>query len=668
MKLHPRISFDAIKTNSVYTRTNLVTIRNMAKPYEDTPGEWRQTKEKQRSFEELVERILIARMAGKPVIWSMGAHVIKNGLSRYVIEMVRNGIVTHVAGNGATSIHDFELAFLGETSEDVARAIEDGSFGMWEETGRFMNEAIQQGTAEQVGYGVSLYRYLNRYPERFPHYDDCVFVQCQHSNIPYTCHISIGTDIIHQHPIVDFKALGSTSGRDFGTMCQSVAEMSEGGVFLNFGSAISGPEIFLKALTVCRNQGLPMASITAANFDIVPVFQEIVPQRSESDYYYRPRRNFLDRLSQIGGQGYLFHGLHQVTIPNLFHRVLELKRERGLEFPGYSRVEKLSPDRIQLFTVADRPADLKVEQLEVREACTVEHPWPSSSDPIFQTFVKRIQEARRQGGEVLLSLGGNVIGSRVSPDLCELIERGFITHLAMNGAGAFQDLELAAFGQTEEIDTDALRNGTLGMWKEPGELLHRALREGYAQGYGYGESLMSHISKHPELYPYRQYSLLYACSRQGIPCTVHVTLGTDAIQQHPDVDFAVQGDASGIDFKIYASTVTRLNGGVYANFGSTVTGPEVLLKALSIARNLGYPVHRITTANFDIVKLGDFHRNVGYEDWDYYYRPRKNIIHRPTSLGGEGFHFEGLHVQTIPALRQALLDDEQEMEGHSHDT
>src|SRR5690606_25232116 len=114
--------------------------------------------------------------------------------------------------------------------------------------------------------------------------------------VPYTCHISIGTDIIHQHPIVDFELLGQTSGQDFSIMCQSVSEMAEGGIFLNFGSAISGPEIFLKALSLCRNQGLSMSPITAANFDIVPVFEAPLPGKSDSDFYYRPRRNFIDRL------------------------------------------------------------------------------------------------------------------------------------------------------------------------------------------------------------------------------------------------------------------------------------------------------------------------------------------------------------------------------------
>ncbi|WP_208607663.1 hypothetical protein [Paenibacillus pectinilyticus] len=659
MESSKQLSFDAIKTNSVHTRTNLVTIRNMARPYDELSEDWPHAPHEQEHFQQLVDEIVKTRAAGKPVIWSMGAHVIKNGLSRYIIEMVRHGILTHVSGNGATSIHDFELALLGETSEDVARSIEDGSFGMWEETGRYMNEAIQQGSSSGIGYGESLFRYLDQHPERFPHYDDCVFVQCQRSGIPYTCHISIGTDIIHQHPIVDFEALGRTSGKDFEKMTQSIAEMKDGGVFLNFGSAISGPEIFLKALSICRNQGLKMSPIVAANFDIVPVFENPVPPVTDPEYYYRPRRNFIERLTQVGGQGYLFHGLHQITIPQLFEQVLRKKQELGIDFPPYVHKENLSQEQVNLFPVASRSASFSVEHL-VSDKSKPKMDWPKAVDSDFCNFVIRIKEARKNGHEVLVNLGGNVIGSGVSLEICDLIEQGFITHLALNGAGAFQDLELAAFGQTEERDDHSLKDGKLGMWREPGELLHTALREGYATGLGYGQSLMNHMEANPDLYTYRRYSLIHACSQKGIPCTVHVTLGTDAIQQHPDVDFAIQGGASGRDFKIYANTVTRLDGGVFINFGSSVTGPEVFLKALSIARNLGFAVHRITTANFDIVQLGDYHRKVSYGDWDYYYRPRKNIVHRPTSLGGEGFHFEGLHQQTIPALSNILLNTMEE--------
>ncbi len=645
----PQLPFDDIRTNSVHTRTNLVTIKNMARPYEDEPQSWPTDPSAAQAFDALIEKIVQARAAGKPVVWSMGAHVIKNGMSRYIIEMVRHGFLTHVSGNGATSIHDFELAFLGETSEDVAASIEDGSFGMWEETGRYMNEAVQQGDAAALGYGESLYRYLERNPQRFPHYDDCVFVQCQRAGVPYTCHISIGTDIIHQHPIVDFHALGATSGRDFDTICQSIAGMERGGVFLNFGSAISGPEIFLKALSLCRNAGLQMDDITAANFDIVPARADRTPSERESEYYYRPRRNMVERLRGIGGEGLLFHGLHQVTIPQLFHRLLRRKQELGLAFAPVAYKSRLDPAKRVLFPVAQRSDRLHVGELSKPDPWAPLQ-WKDAEDEPFAELIASLQQARQGGYPVLVNLGGNVVGSGVNLFLTDLIRQGRITHLAMNGAAAFQDFELAAFGHTEERDADALAQGRLGMWREPGDLLHAVLARGYGSGMGYGESLMLAMEEYPERFPHRDSSLLHACLKQGNACTVHITIGTDAIQQHPAVNFATQGGASGRDFHQYAHTVSRLDGGAFLNFGSTVTGPEVFLKALSISRNLGYPVQRIITANFDIVRLGDYHVKVGYEDWDYYYRPRKNIIHRPTSLGGKGYHFEGLHQETIPAL------------------
>lgn len=650
----PLLSFEGIKTNSVHTRTNLVTIKNMAKPYEDKPEPWPTNPSAGQAFDALVEKIVRTRAAGKPVVWSMGAHVIKNGMSRYIIEMVRHGILTHVSGNGATSIHDFELAYLGETSENVATAIEDGSFGMWEETGRYMNEAIKQGMAAGWGYGESLYRYLERNPERFPHYEDCVFVQCQLAGVPYTCHISIGTDIIHQHPIVDFQALGATSGRDFETMCQSIAGLEQGGVFLNFGSAISGPEIFLKALSLCRNAQLTMKDIVAANFDIVPAQGESIPSESESEYYYRPRRNMVERLRGIGGEGHLFHGLHQATIPQLFRRVLKRKEELGLTFAPLTYGKKLDAAKRTLFPVTERADRLHAGRL--REPDRLEPSlWKEAESQPFAELIAGLKTARQNGNAILVNLGGNVVGSGATPYLIDLIRQGYIRHLALNGAGAFQDFELAAFGHTEEADADSLARGRLGMWQEPGYRLHAALEYGYEKGMGYGESLMLAMEELPDQFPYRDSSLLYACLKQGIPCTVHITIGTDAVQQHPATNFATQGGASGRDFRQYAHTVSKLDGGAFLNFGSTVTGPEVFLKALSIARNLGHPVHRIVTANFDIVRLGDYHGKVGYEDWDYYYRPRKNIIHRPTSLGGKGYHFEGMHQETIPALWRKLI-------------
>lgn len=317
------LSFADIRTFSVLTRHNLVSIDNMAKPDVDPVPEWDAP-----GFAELVDAIIAARKRNRPVIWSMGAHVIKMGMSRYIIELVRRGIVTHVAGNGASSIHDFELAFLGATSEDVASSIEDGSFGMWEETGRYMNEAIQEGVKRGLGYGAGLAAYTIDRAERFPHLNDCVFAQTYRFGVPYTCHISIGTDIIHQHPAVDFAALGLASGIDFEIFCTSVLELS-GGVLLNFGSAVSGPILFKRALAVAHNTGRPVREFVAANFDIRPLCGITLDEDAAS--YSTPSEEALIRLPEIlGGVGYAFHGLHQVTIPNLYARIVaRWGREHG---------------------------------------------------------------------------------------------------------------------------------------------------------------------------------------------------------------------------------------------------------------------------------------------------------------------------------------------------
>ncbi|HEY5584561.1 MAG TPA: hypothetical protein VIK78_08720, partial [Ruminiclostridium sp.] len=220
VKIKGQLDFANIKTYSVKERHNLVTIDNMKKPGLAEVPEWSSD-----DFEELVENIVEARRNGRPVIWSMGAHVIKNGMSRYIIDLVKRGLITHISSNGAGSIHDFELAYNGGTSEDVPAAIEDGSFGMWEETGRWMNEALQAGAKEGLGYGESLAVYIEKNGDRFPYKEDCVLYQAYKNEVPATYHIALGTDIIHQHPIVDFAAIGATSGVDFHKMCYSVSKL-----------------------------------------------------------------------------------------------------------------------------------------------------------------------------------------------------------------------------------------------------------------------------------------------------------------------------------------------------------------------------------------------------------------------------------------------------------
>lgn len=287
------------------------------------------------ALDEVVARITRARQAGRAVIWMMGAHVIKSGLSRLLIDLMERGVVTHVAGNGAVSIHDVELALIGETSEDVATSIEDGSFGMADETGRWMHQALREGARDGLGYGAALGRFIDRHPERFPHRDVSVLWQATRLGIPATIHVTIGTDIIDQHPTADFGVLGATSGRDFLRFATSVSEL-EGGVFLNFGSAVTGPEVFLKALTIARNLGHTVSQITTANFDLISLGDDIHGKLGYADplYYYRPRKNIVNRPTSLGGAGYHITGDHAVTIPNLRQRLVETLDRVPLRMQG----------------------------------------------------------------------------------------------------------------------------------------------------------------------------------------------------------------------------------------------------------------------------------------------------------------------------------------------
>jgi len=311
------IDFAKTTTYTVARRLNLVTLENMADPNKDEAPEWDCPE-----FNELIRRIVAARANDRPVILSMGAHVIKNGLSLYLIELLREGFITHIASNGAGSIHDFELCYLGGTSEDVPTAIEDGSFGMWEETGRWMNEAIARGADKRIGYGRSLAEYIETWPERFPHRESCVLYRAFKLGVPCTYHIALGTDIIHQHPSADFAAIGYASGEDFKTLCESVSRL-DGGVFLNFGSAVIGPEVFLKALSVSRNLGYKTFDITTANFDLIDLgdYREKIGY-DDPNYYYRPRKNIVNRPTSMGGAGWHFCVDHRVSLPNLYKRLV----------------------------------------------------------------------------------------------------------------------------------------------------------------------------------------------------------------------------------------------------------------------------------------------------------------------------------------------------------
>lgn len=318
-----RLDLSKNKMYSAKDRHNLVTVDNLMpiREGEDLSKDYHE-------MEDLIAAIVKARKNNKPVTMFFGAHVIKCGLSNYLIEMINRKFITHLASNGAGSIHDFELAYLGGTSEYVPRAIEDGSFGMWEETGRWMNEAINIGYKKGYGYGQSLAEYIHNNPDRFPYRDKCVLYNAYLKGIPATYHISIGTDIIHQHPIADFAALGYTSGEDFKIFCNSLVGL-DGGVHMNFGSAVQGPEVFLKALSIVRNQKLNADRIVTANFDLIPLGDYKSDVGSDHyHYYYRPRKNVINRPTSLGGRGFHFAVDHTKSIPYIYNR---LKEELGGE-------------------------------------------------------------------------------------------------------------------------------------------------------------------------------------------------------------------------------------------------------------------------------------------------------------------------------------------------
>ena len=257
-------------------------------------------------FLALVDDIVAAYRRKKPVIVMMGGHVIKCGLSPLLIALAKHGVITGFAFNGASSIHDFEIALIGETSEDVSAYLQNGQFGMWEETGQLMNTAIQRAANTNIGMGETLGKQLIEMDAPYNEYS--LLAAGVQSDVPITVHVAIGTDIIHQHPSADGAAIGAASFTDFRLLTALVKDLEGGGVVLNFGSAVILPEVFLKALTIARNLGNTVSNFTAANFDM--------------NQQYRPVENVVKRPTEMGGKGYTFTGHHELMIPLLVQAIL----------------------------------------------------------------------------------------------------------------------------------------------------------------------------------------------------------------------------------------------------------------------------------------------------------------------------------------------------------
>ena len=305
------IDLSALNTYSVHDRFSKVTVDQFARTVgagatvrdllASLPGQFAGV-----DFPELIERLATAHENGRPIIIGMGAHVIKVGLNPLLIDLMERSIITGIALNGAGIVHDTEIAMVGRTSEDVAQVLGSGAFGAAKETGEEVNAAINRGAAKGIGLGQAMGEYLTE--RQFPYNNMSLLAQAHRLGVPVTVHVAIGTDIVHIHPTADGAAIGRTSHYDFRLFCTLISEL-EGGVYLNIGSAVLLPEVFLKAITVVRNLGHQVENFTTANFDFIR--------------HYRPMTNVVNRPTAGGGKGFNFTGHHELMIPLLAAGLLD---------------------------------------------------------------------------------------------------------------------------------------------------------------------------------------------------------------------------------------------------------------------------------------------------------------------------------------------------------
>ncbi|XOF34591.1 MAG: hypothetical protein ACL93V_04675 [Candidatus Electrothrix sp. YB6] len=305
------LDFSNLNTYSVHDRHSKVTVDDFARPVRPgmTVAELISNLPRQFAgvdFPEFIDRLLAAISNKRPVLFGMGAHVIKVGLNPILIDLMERGVISAIALNGAGIIHDTEIAMVGRTSEDVADVLGAGAFGAAKETGEVLNRAINQGAKEDIGLGEAVGNMLLR--EGFSFNEQSLLAQARRMNIPVTVHVAVGTDIIHIHPDADGAAIGQCSHYDFRVFCRLVSGL-EGGVYMNVGSAVLLPEVFLKALTVVRNLGHEVKRFTTANFDFIRA--------------YRPATNVVHRPTLEGGKGFNFTGHHELMIPLLAAAIVD---------------------------------------------------------------------------------------------------------------------------------------------------------------------------------------------------------------------------------------------------------------------------------------------------------------------------------------------------------
>jgi hypothetical protein len=309
----PYDEFDlsGVHTYPLASRTSKVRVSDFASPVEARAGLARFLDSLPNilvaaDFKAVVQAIVDAKRSGGGIIWGVGAHVIKTGLSPILIDLMERGFVSTLAANGAVVIHDFEIALGGATSEDVDAALGPGQFGMAEETGRLLNQAINDGVSQGHGIGQSVGRFLN--DRQAPFASHSLLATADRLGIPFTVHIALGTDIIHMHTAVSGAALGEGSLRDFRYFVGSVSRLNRG-VYLNCGSAVVLPEVFLKAVALVRNAGNEMKGLTTVNMDFMRM--------------YRPQTNVVTRPTAGAGRGYSLVGHHEIMIPLLAAAVIE---------------------------------------------------------------------------------------------------------------------------------------------------------------------------------------------------------------------------------------------------------------------------------------------------------------------------------------------------------
>ncbi len=278
----------------------------------------------------LAERIVTAVSRNASVVFFCGAHVLRRGNAPLLIDLMERGLLTHLALNGAGAIHDFELAMIGQTCESVARYIREGQFGLWTETGRF-NEAAPAAVQDGLGLGEALGRLIEE--EKFPYRETSVLAAGYRLGVPVTVHVAIGQDIVHEHPNFDAAATGRATYTDFLIFTESIRRL-ERGVFLNIGTAVMGPEVYLKALAMARNvahqQGRSIKHFTTAVFDLLNLGEDTSQEASKDDprYYFRPYKTILVRTVADGGESFYVQGDHALTVPSLYCHIVEKVERR----------------------------------------------------------------------------------------------------------------------------------------------------------------------------------------------------------------------------------------------------------------------------------------------------------------------------------------------------